>query len=82
MNYSRNPITKLLSCACLSLFTLFAQAQGVQSDLISIVQDMHTEIICKSMTQSVEKQSITITILDRKGMEDARFICRCDMFSS
>lgn len=82
MNYSRNPITKLLSCACLSLFTLFAQAQGVQSDLISIVQDMHTEIICKSMTQSVEKQSITITILDRKGMEDAQFICRCDMFSS
>lgn len=79
---SRKKITGLLFCACLSLFTFSAQAQKETSNIISIVQDMHTEIICKSMTQSVEKQSITITILNRKGMDDAQFICRCDMFNS
>ena len=51
-------------------------------DANSVVTDARTEILCKSMTQSVEKESRTITILNRKGLEDAAFYCGCDMFRS
>src|SRR3712207_8682407 len=34
------------------------------------------------MTQSVEKQSRTITVLSPKGLDAAQFVCGCDMFRS
>ena len=67
---------------CLSLQATPARAQDTMKDANSVVTDARTEILCKSMTQSVEKESRTITILNRKGLEDAAFYCGCDMFRS
>nr|WP_244437379.1 DUF3857 domain-containing protein [Bacteroides reticulotermitis] len=46
------------------------------------MKDARTEVVCKSMTQSTEKESRTIVVLDRKGLEAAHFVCGCDMFRS
>ena len=46
----------------------------------SVVQDSRTEIICKSPTEAVEKHSITLKILDTKGLSEAMFVCGCDVF--
>lgn len=67
---------------CLSLLATPVRAQDTMKDANSVVTDARTEILCKSMTQSVEKESRTITILNRKGLEDAAFYCGCDMFRS
>lgn len=73
-----------LSCAILylSLHTQPVCAQDILKDANSIIVEAHTEVLCKSMTQSIEKESLTITILNRKGLEAAHFLCGCDMFRS
>lgn len=48
----------------------------------SIIVHSHTDVQCKSATQSIEKESRVITVLDSKGLEAAHFICGCDMFRS
>lgn len=48
----------------------------------SIIVDARTEVVCKSMTQSIQKESRTITVLNSKGLEAAAFLCVCDMFNS
>ena len=59
-----------------------AQAQDLSKDATSIITDSRTEVLCKSMTQSIEKESRTILILNRKGLNAAHFVCECDMFRS
>lgn len=73
-----------LSCAilCLSLHTQTVCAQDIFKDANSIIVEARTEVLCKSMTQSIEKESLTISVLNRKGLEAARFFCGCDMFRS
>ena len=44
------------------------QAQDLSKDATSIITDSRTEVLCKSMTQSIEKESRTILILNRKGL--------------
>lgn len=66
----------------LSLLAMPVCAQDIVKDANSVIMDAHTDILCKSMTQSVEKESRTITVLNRKGLEDAAFFCGCDMFRS
>lgn len=68
--------------ATLSLHTVPARAQDITKGANSIITDARTEIICKSMTQSVEKETRTITVLNRNGLQDAAFYCGCDMFNS
>ena len=41
------------------------QAQDLSKDATSIITDSRTEVLCKSMTQSIEKESRTILILNR-----------------
>lgn len=67
---------------CLSLQATPAHAQEIFKDANSVIADARTEILCKSMTQSIEKESRTIIVLNRKGLEDAVFYCGCDMFRS
>lgn len=73
-----------LSCVliCLSLHIQPACAQDILKDANSVIVEARTEVLCKSMTQSIEKESLTITILNRKGLEAAHFFCGCDMFRS
>ena len=73
-----------LSCVliCLSLHIQPACAQDILKDANSIIVEARTEVLCKSMTQSIEKESLTISVLNRKGLEAARFFCGCDMFRS
>lgn len=65
----------------LSACALPLQAQHA-ANANSVIVDAQTNIVCKSMTQSVEKQSRTITVLNRKGLDAAQFVCGCDMFRS
>ena len=51
-----------------------AQAQDLSKDATSIITDSRTEVLCKSMTQSIEKESRTILILNRKGLNAAHFL--------
>lgn len=67
---------------CLSLQATSVHAQEIFKDANSVIADSRTEILCKSMTQSIEKESRTIIVLNRKGLEDAVFYCGCDMFRS
>lgn len=67
---------------CLSLQAAPVHAQEIFKDANSVIADSRTEILCKSMTQSIEKESRTIIVLNRKGLEDAVFYCGCDMFRS
>ncbi|KAA4178695.1 transglutaminase domain-containing protein, partial [Bacteroides ovatus] len=73
-----------LSCVliCLSLHIQPACAQDILKDANSVIVEARTEVLCKSMTQSIEKESLTISVLNRKGLEAARFFCGCDMFRS
>ena len=45
------------------------QAQDLSKDATSIITDSRTEVLCKSMTQSIEKESRTILILNRSSRE-------------
>lgn len=74
-------ITPLLALA-LSFYNLAAVGQNRPDFSNSIVLDEQTEIICKSATQAVEKHTRTVTILNKKGLEAASFICGCDQFRS
>lgn len=67
---------------CLNLQAAPIHAQEIFKDANSVIADARTEILCKSMTQSIEKESRTIIVLNRKGLEDAVFYCGCDMFRS
>lgn len=67
---------------CLSFQAEPVHAQEIFKDANSVIADARTEILCKSMTQSIEKESRTIIVLNRKGLEDAVFYCGCDMFRS
>lgn len=73
-----------LSCVliCLSLHIQPACAQDILKDANSVIVEARTEVLCKSMTQSIEKESLTISVLNRKGLEAARFFCGCDMSRS
>lgn len=65
-------------CLLLSLF-LFPEPSLGQN---SVIADARTEILCKSSTQSVEKESRTIIVLNRNGLDAAQFVVGCDMFRS
>jgi len=58
------------------------RAQDILKDANSIIVEARTEVLCKSMTQSIEKESLTITVLNHKGLDAAHFFCGCDMFRS
>lgn len=81
MNHPINKIFCLL-CILINLYPTDIQAQSTANNAHSIIVDSQTEIICKSKTQSFEKESRTITILNQKGLEAAIFYCGCDMFRS
>lgn len=76
--------TKLIGTFCLSLLlhATAVQAQDFAKGATSVIADSRTEIVCKSRTQAVEKESRTIIVLDRKGLDAAHFVCGCDMFRS
>lgn len=69
-------------CYTLSSYTPAAHAQQTLKDAYSVVMNAQTEFICKSATQGTQKESLTITILNRKGLDAANFYCGCDMFRS
>lgn len=54
----------------------------LMSNANSIVLDAQTDIVCKSPTQAIQKESRTILILNSKGADAANFFCGCDMFNS
>lgn len=81
INHSRIRLLILL-CTCLSFFLLPVHAQGIADNSNSIIVEAQTEVICKSMTQSVERETRTVTILNKKGLDAAHFFCSCDMFRS
>lgn len=64
------------------LCLLPVRAQDIASNSNSLIVDARTEVICKSMTQSVERETRTVTILNKKGLDAAHFFCSCDMFHS
>lgn len=80
----KKSVLKAVGVCCLLCFsnTTSAQAENLFKGANSIVKDARTEVVCKSMTQSTEKESRTIVVLDRKGLEAAHFVCGCDMFRS
>lgn len=81
INRSGN-ITISILCVCIGLCTTSVRAQNPINAANSIIIDAQTDILCKSMTQSIEKESRTITVLNQKGLEAAQFFCGCDMFRS
>lgn len=81
INHSKIRIIGLLF-VCLNFCTSSAQAQVDVIKGANSVINTQTVIICKSMTQSTEIESRTITVLNRKGLEAAHFFCGCDMFRS
>lgn len=80
-NHSRNKLAGLL-CAYLSLCIAPAWAQDVANGANSVIAEARTEVICKSMTQSTERENRTITVFNREGLDAAQFFCGCDMFRS
>lgn len=80
-HYSRTKLYGLL-CTCLCFCLLPVRAQDIASNSNSLIVDARTEVICKSMTQSVERETRTVTILNKKGLDAAHFFCSCDMFRS
>lgn len=62
--------------------TLSVHAQDISKGASSMLKESRTELVCKSMTQSTQKESRTIVVLDRNGLDAAHFICGCDMFRS
>lgn len=78
--------TKIIGAVCICIYlcimSISVRAQDITKDAHSIVVDAQTEILCKSMTQSIEKESRTITILNREGLRASQFVCACDMFRS
>lgn len=81
INHTRTRLLGLL-CTCLSFCLLPVRAQGIADNSNSIIVEAQTEVICKSMTQSVERETRTVTILNKKGLDAAHFFCSCDMFRS
>lgn len=79
-----NPMCTVLGllCICLSLYTTPICAQDITNASNSILIDSKTEVVVKSMTLSVEKETRTITILNKKGLDAAHFFCSCDQFHS
>lgn len=75
-------MNKLLSFFCFLLALALLPSANAQNTLWSIVTNSKTEVVCKSMTLSIEKQSHTITVLNNKGMNAARFFCWCDQYTS
>lgn len=53
INHSRTRLLGLL-CTCLSFCLLPVRAQGIADNSNSVIVEAQTEVICKSMTQSVE----------------------------
>ena len=80
-HYSRTKLYGLL-CTWLCFCLLPVRAQDIASNSNSLIVDARTEVICKSMTQSVERETRTVTILNKKGLDAAHFFCSCDMFRS
>lgn len=81
-NYPGKKLIGLLFCTYLSFYIMPLRAQDIAKDANSIIVDAQTEIICKSKTQSTERETRTITILNRQGLDAAQFFCGCDMFRS
>lgn len=73
--------TSLLALA-LAFYSLAVVGQNRTDSSNSIVLDEQTEIVCKSATQAVERYTRTVTILNKKGLDAASFICGCDQFRS
>lgn len=66
-------------CLCSSLPL---HAQDLTKNAYSIIKNHQITIVCKSKTQSLNKESLTITILNEKGLEATKFVCNCDQFNS
>lgn len=66
-------------CLCSSLPL---HAQDLTKNAYSIIKNHQITIVCKSKTQSLNKESLTITILNEKGLEAAEFVCNCNQFNS
>ena len=66
-HYSRTKLYGLL-CTWLCFCLLPVRAQDIASNSNSLIVDARTEVICKSMTQSVERETRTVTILNKKGL--------------
>ena len=69
---------RILLCVCSLWCALTGQAQKV----CSVVRDAYTDIRVKSETQTLEEYGISVTVLDRWGLEAATFLCGCDRFRS
>lgn len=82
MNHSIIKIISAYGCICLSFLSPVHAQKDLSPDANSTITDSKTEIVCKSMTQSIQKESCTITVFNKKGLEAAEFICSCDMFRS
>lgn len=72
--------TLLTTSACLFLYLFLVPELSFGQN--SVIADARTEILCKSATQSVEKESRTIVVLNRNGLDAAQFVVGCDMFRS
>lgn len=76
--------TQLLGLLCIYLSFCIqpARAQSIADNSNSIIINAQTEVICKSPTQAIERETRTVTILNKKGLDAAHFFCSCDMFRS
>jgi len=60
-HYSRTKLYGLL-CTWLCFCLLPVRAQDIASNSNSLIVDARTEVICKSMTQSVERETRTVRL--------------------
>lgn len=66
----------------LCMLPVSGRGQTETAGVYSIVRDSQVEMICKSATQAVKKESYSVTVLSPKGLAAASFTCVCDMFRS
>lgn len=74
-------VIRLLIAVCLC-HSLSAAGQKPSGNAYSIIKNSETAVVCKSKTQSRKKESVTITVLNEKGLEATNFVCGCDQFNS
>ena len=75
----------IIKCSLFSLLISWGTATVMGQNAVathSIVEDDQMNIVCKSLTQSTEKASRTVKILDKEGLNSAQIIFPCDMFRS
>lgn len=76
-------IAACILASSIAFHALPVRAQGgLMQNANSAVLDSQTDIVCKSPSQAIQKESRTILVLNSKGAEAAHFFCGCDMFNS